>query len=69
MFLVRDGKAARVVLEPGYSDAQQVESLSGIEVGEKIVVVGQNGLKQDTKVRLVDEEKNSKDSERQIESS
>jgi len=56
VFVIRDGKAKRVTLEPGFSDNEYVESLSGIEEGEKLVVVGQTGLKDGAKVRIVDEE-------------
>jgi len=56
VFVIRDGKAKRITLEPGFSDNEYVESLSGIEEGDKLVVVGQTGLKDGAKVRIVDEE-------------
>jgi membrane fusion protein (multidrug efflux system) len=56
VFVVRGDQARKITLETGYSDTEFVESLSGIEAGEKVVVVGQTGLKEGTKVRLVNEE-------------
>ncbi len=57
IFVIREEKARRLTLSPGYSDTDFVESLSGLDEGERIVVVGQTGLKDGTKVRLVDEER------------
>ena len=56
VFVVREGQARRITLSPGFSDTESVESLSGVEDGERIVVIGQTGLKDGTKVRLVDAE-------------
>lgn len=56
VFLVKNEKAERVNLVPGFSDAQFVESIEGINPGDQIVVVGQNGLKTGVKVRVVNNE-------------
>ncbi len=56
VFLVRGGSARRILLKPGYSDSNYVESTAGIETGESVVVVGQTGLKDGTKVRVVEVE-------------
>ena len=55
-FIVKNGKAVRVNLKEGFSDAQYVESLEGIAPGDQIVVVGQNGLKTGSKVRVVNDD-------------
>ena len=56
IFVVREGKASRVTLEPGYSNTEYVETLSGVDGGDMVVVVGQTGLKDGTSVRLVEHE-------------
>lgn len=53
IFLVRDGKAVRLNLEAGYSDTTHVQALSGVQIGDTVVVVGQNGLKDGSAVRIV----------------
>lgn len=55
VFVVRDGEALRITLDPGYEDTQYIEALSEIEEGDSVVTVGQNGLKTGTKVRIVDD--------------
>ena len=55
VFVVRGENAKRVMLSPGYTDTKYVESLEGIEPGDRVVVVGQTGLKDGTKVRVVAE--------------
>lgn len=53
VFAVEDTAAARIKLQPGFEDADFIESLSGINSGTPIIVVGQNGLKDSTRVRVV----------------
>lgn len=55
VFVVEDGVAVRKVVETGYSDRGMVEILSGISDDERIVVVGQLGLKPDSKVTVINE--------------
>jgi|GEM_PF-158500 len=57
-FVVRDGKAEKVTLDAGYQDYEKIESRSGINPGEKIIVVGQAGLKNGAKVKIVAEQDN-----------
>ncbi|MFQ5770031.1 MAG: efflux RND transporter periplasmic adaptor subunit, partial [bacterium] len=59
VFVVRDSLAHKITLKAGYQDYEKVESLSGIEEGEKIIVVGQAGLKDKTKVNIVAERESS----------
>ena len=53
VFVVRDSVAHKITLNSGFQDPQNVESLSDIEAGEKIIVVGQAGLKDQSKVKIV----------------
>ncbi len=59
VFVVRDSVAHKVKLDLGFQDYENVESLSQIEPGEKIIVVGQAGLKDQTKVNIVAERENT----------
>ncbi|MCK4753908.1 MAG: efflux RND transporter periplasmic adaptor subunit [Calditrichia bacterium] len=58
VFVVKDSIANKVILKVGFQDHEKVESLEGIEEGDQIIVVGQAGLKDKTKVRIVNERKN-----------
>lgn len=58
VFVVRDSVAHRITLDSGYQDPQYVEALSKIKAGEKIIVVGQAGLKDQSKVKIVMEREN-----------
>jgi membrane fusion protein (multidrug efflux system) len=55
VFRIRDDKAQRIILEPGFEDTRFVESLAQLQDGDLVVVVGQNGLKDGTKVRIVED--------------
>jgi len=57
IFVVRDSIAHKVALNVGFQDHEKVESLSKIEEGDKVIVVGQAGLKDQTKVKIVSERK------------
>jgi len=59
VFVVRDSIAHKISLEAGYQDFANIESLSKIEPGEKVIVVGQAGLKDQTKVNIVAERENT----------
>jgi membrane fusion protein (multidrug efflux system) len=58
VYVVRDSIARRVALKPGFQDHQNIETLSGVKEGEKIIVVGQAGLKDSTKVKIIAEKEN-----------
>ena len=55
VFVVRDSLAHKITLSAGYQDYEKVESLDGIDAEEKVIVAGQNGLKDKTKVKIVAE--------------
>ena len=56
VFIVKDSTAKKVQLKVGFEDSQNLEVLSGIQKGDLIVVVGQNGLKDEAKVRVIEGE-------------
>ena len=56
VFVVEDSTARKVQLEVGFEDSKNLEVLSGIALGDRIVVVGQNGLKDEAKIRIIEGE-------------
>jgi len=53
VFVVEDSTATKVQLLKGFEDSDNLEVLSGVVRGDSIVVVGQNGLKDQAKVRVI----------------
>ncbi|MEO1244727.1 MAG: efflux RND transporter periplasmic adaptor subunit [Pseudomonadota bacterium] len=53
VFIVEDGTARRREVETGYSDRGMVEILAGLGDDDRIVTVGQIGLKEDSKVNII----------------
>jgi len=58
VFVVKDSLAHKITLDVGFEDHEKIESLEGIEEGDKVIVVGQAGLKDQTKVKIVSEREN-----------
>lgn len=56
-FVVKDDTSRRMELKKGFEDAEKVEILNDLEEGSKIVVLGQNGLKEGTKVKIIEEKR------------
>ena len=54
VFIVNDSTATRVRLKVGFEDTDNLEILDGTKQGDRIIVVGQNGLKDQAKVRVID---------------
>ena len=52
-FLEQDTLVRRVRLEKGFSDEQYVEVLSSVSDTDRVVVVGQNGLKDGARIKVV----------------
>ncbi|MBN2289851.1 MAG: efflux RND transporter periplasmic adaptor subunit, partial [Candidatus Glassbacteria bacterium] len=52
-FVEQDTLARKVMLERGFSDEKNVEVLSSVCDTDRVVVVGQNGLKDGARVRVV----------------
>lgn len=53
-FVVRDGRAQRVGVQPVLADAQWVEPAAGLDAGDSVVVAGQAALKQGVLVEIYD---------------
>ncbi len=53
VFIVKDSLAHKVRLNPGYEDSEKVEALNDLQAGDEVIVVGQAGLKDKTRVRVV----------------
>ena len=56
LFVVSDSTVNKVRFEMGFDDTEFVEVLAGVKKGDQIVVVGQNGLKDKAKVRIIEGE-------------
>ncbi len=59
IFVVRDGKAFRLRLDAGYEEGSFVEAVTDVAVGDPIVVLGQNALKDEAPVRIVNADESS----------
>ena len=53
VYAVRNNIAHKVLLKAGVSDELYVEAVSGISENEEIIIVGQSGLKDNTKVKVM----------------
>jgi membrane fusion protein (multidrug efflux system) len=53
VFVVRDSLAHKITLDAGFQDYEKIEVRSGIAENEPVIVVGQAGLKDQTKVKVV----------------
>ena len=53
VFVVQDSTARKIQLDVGFEDTENLEVLSGVGRGDSIVVVGQNGLKDLARVRVI----------------
>lgn len=54
VFVVEDDKAVRRIVQTGYSNEGLIEITSGIEETDRVITVGQVGLKPDAKVSVID---------------
>ena len=55
VFAVREGQARRLRVELGYADGDRIEVLSGLDGDDRVITVGQEGLKDGAVVRVVGE--------------
>ncbi len=53
VFVVRDGKAARVAVKLGYAEGPWVEIRDGLDAGEQVVVAGKAALRDGTVVQVI----------------
>lgn len=56
VFVAASDTTARVEVEPGITDGQFVEILSGLSPGELVITIGHGGLKSGDKIEVVTEE-------------
>ncbi len=56
VFVVEDTIARQVRLEVGFEDSEHLEVVSGLSHDQRIVVVGQNGLKDLARIRIIEGE-------------
>lgn len=55
VYVVRnDTLALKMPLQPGYTDRDNIEALSGVGLGDTIIVVGHNAMKDSTRVKIAD---------------
>jgi len=55
VFVVRhDTLAVKVPLLPGYTDRDNIEALGGVGVGDTIIIVGHNAMKDSTRVKIAE---------------
>lgn len=59
IYVVKDSVAHKIRLAPGFGDNEKIEALKDIEEGDKIIVVGQAGMKDKTRVKIVAERENT----------
>ncbi len=53
VFIIEDEKAVRRSIKTGYANSGNIEILDGLTGSEKIVVVGQAGLREGSKVAII----------------
>ena len=58
-FLVKDRIAHRKIIETGYVNTTHLEILSGLELGDTVVLTGVSGLKDGSKVEILEPRENS----------
>ena len=54
VFVIENELAQRRQVTTGYASGPNVEVLSGLSAGDRVVVIGQSGLKQDAKVQVIE---------------
>jgi len=57
IYIVKKGVAHKIRMNPGFEDSEKIEALSGVQPGDKVIVVGQAGMKDKARVRIVSERK------------
>lgn len=53
VFIIRDNRAFKQVVKTGYVDNKKIEILSGLKEGDVIVTTGQNSLKNDSLIEIL----------------
>ena len=57
VFVVEDSTACKIKLDAGFENSHFIEALSLIQPDTPVIVVGQNGLKDQARVKIVNQEK------------
>ena len=57
VYVVRDGKAARIALKLGYDEGGWVEVREGLQAGEAVVVAGKAALREGSAVQVLGQDK------------
>lgn len=57
VFVVKDSLAYKLPVKVGFEDASRVEIIEGISDSDNVIIVGQNGLRDKTKVKVVKQRK------------
>ena len=55
VFLVADTLAQKIPLDAGFENNKWIEARSAIEAGTSVIVVGQNGLKDQARIKVVNQ--------------
>jgi len=53
VYVVEDSTASKIKLDAGFEDIEFIEAMADIAAGTHVIVVGQNGLKDQAKVKIV----------------
>ena len=53
VFVVRDGKAARVPVKLGYADGEWLEVREGLKAGDRVVTAGKVALRDGSAVQVI----------------
>ena len=59
VYVNRDGKASKVSLETGFVSGEFVEILSGLQAGDQVVTLGQEGLREGLPIKSAEEVRNA----------
>ncbi|MEJ2079744.1 MAG: efflux RND transporter periplasmic adaptor subunit, partial [Acidobacteriota bacterium] len=54
VFVAHENEVTRVRVQLGYQNGGSIEILNGVAAGDSVVVAGQGGLKEGSKIRLVE---------------
>ena len=57
VFVVKDSLAYKLPVKVGFEDASRVEIIEGLSDSDKVIIVGQNGLRDKAKVKVVKQRK------------
>jgi HlyD family secretion protein len=55
VWVMRDGRASRVVVETGKSNSRMIEIVRGLSIGDEVVLPGNNPIRMGAKIRVIEE--------------